>query len=289
MLLELGQRMATAGRRRYAWAILSPLVTAVYSDATLKATVMALRKEFEKPDLPSLVTRETHRRVLPAPLSPALLDVLEAIDRQVAAPLRSNESLGHARATRLDQKTGMGKTFLAIAERLGLEHAHLTRIDELPEPFRLMSDDHLHVVVRSELLVSMSPGEIPALFALALEQGRPGLRLLTQGSLEERQRWTSALLAAAGLISVIDGDVFAAHCDTTARFAEVCAKLKEIDQVLERTPNDYLVQSALFTVRSKLFDHLIKGAREFGLTPAARSAIKAPEQTQLPLDGWADV
>lgn len=204
MLLELGQRMAAAGRRRYAWAILSPLVTAVYSDATLKATVMALRKEFEKPDLPSLVSRETHRRVLPAPLSPALLDVLETIDRQIAAAYRSPESLGHARATRLDQKTGMGKVFLAIAERLGLEHAHLTRIDELAEPFRLMNDDHLHVLVRSELLVSMSPGEIPALFALALEQGRPGLRLFSQGSQEERQRWTAALLAAAGVLNSDD-------------------------------------------------------------------------------------
>jgi Tfp pilus assembly protein PilF len=205
MLLDLGQRMAAAGRRRYAWAILSPLVTAVYSDAGLKATVMALRKEFEKPDLPSLVTRETHRRVLPAPLSAALLDVLEAVDLRVAAPHRTAESLGHARATRLDQKTGMGKTFLAVAERLGLEHAHLTRIDELPEPYRLMSDDHLHVVVRSELLVSMSPGEIPALFALALEQGRPGLRLFTQGSQEDRQRWTAALLTAAGILSA-DGE-----------------------------------------------------------------------------------
>ena len=96
-------------------------------------------------------------------------------------------------------------------------------------------------------------------------------------------------LAAAGLISVIDGDVFAAHCDTMARFAEVCAKLKDVEQALDDTPNGYQVQLVWFTVRSKLFDHLIKGAREFGLTPAARSAIKAPEQTQLPLDGWADV
>ena len=78
-----------------------------------------------------------------------------------------------ARATRLDQKTGMGKAFVAIAERIGIDGAQLTRIDELPETFRLLSDDALHVVVRSELLVSMSPGEILALFALALEQGRP--------------------------------------------------------------------------------------------------------------------
>lgn len=225
MLLEMGQRMAAAGRRRYAWAILSPLVTAVYSDATLKATVMALRKEFEKPDLPSLVNRETHRRVLAAPLNPALLDVLERVDRQVQAPRRAAESLAGARATRLDQKTGMGKAFFAVAERLGIENPQLTRIDELPETFRLLSDDALHVVVRSELLVSMSPGEIPALFALTLEQGRAGLRLFTQGSLEDRQRLSAALLAAAGLGIGDDSDPF---------YAEVAAAVgPEGQQVLQ--------------------------------------------------------
>ena len=224
MLLEMGQRMAAAGRRRYAWAILSPLSAAVYSDATLKATVMALRKEFEKPDLPSLVSRDTYRRVLASPLTPELLEVLERVDRQVQAPRRAAESLAGARATRLDQKTGMGKAFVAIAERIGIDGAQLTRIDELPETFRLLSDDALHVVVRSELLVSMSPGEIPALFALALEQGRPGLRLFTQGGLEDRQRLCAALLAAAG-IGVGD--------DSDPLYAEVAAAVgPEGQQVL---------------------------------------------------------
>lgn len=106
-----------------------------------------------------------------------------------------------------------------------------------------------------------------------------------------KKHWSAigGQLAAAGLISIIDGDVFAAHCDTVARFAEVCEKLQNVEQSLDGTPNGFLVQSAWFTVRSKLFEQLIKGAREFGLTPAARSAIKAPEQQQLPLGGWDDV
>ncbi len=83
--------------------------------------------------------------------------------------------------------------------------------------------------------------------------------------------------------------MFAAHCDTAARFAEVCEKLEEIEGALDRTPNGYEVQSAWFTVRSKLFDQLVKSAREFGLTPAARSAIKEPAQQQLALGAWDDV
>ena len=106
-----------------------------------------------------------------------------------------------------------------------------------------------------------------------------------------RKHWQEigAQLEAAGLISVLDGDVFAAHCDTVARFAEVCDKLKDVEQSLDSTPNGYHVQSVWFTVRSKLYEQLIKGAREFGLTPAARSAIKAPPQQQLPLGGWEDL
>lgn len=106
-----------------------------------------------------------------------------------------------------------------------------------------------------------------------------------------RKHWKEigARLAQAGLISVIDGDVFAAHCDTAARFAEVCGKLDDIEKAVDETPNGYPVQGVWFTVRSKLFEQLVKSAREFGLTPAARSAIKEPSQQQLPLGGWDDV
>lgn len=95
-------------------------------------------------------------------------------------------------------------------------------------------------------------------------------------------------LVAAGLISIVDGDVFAAHCDTVAKFAEVTQKLKRIEDTLDHTPQGYQVQSALFTIRSKLHDQLVKTAREFGLTPSARSGIKDAKQQQLPLggDGW---
>lgn len=96
-------------------------------------------------------------------------------------------------------------------------------------------------------------------------------------------------LVRAGLLSAIDGDVLAAHCDTLAKFAEVSAKLKSIEDCLDQTPTGYAVQHALFTIRSKLHEQLVKTAREFGMTPAARSGIKEPPQGQLPLGGWDDV
>lgn len=93
-------------------------------------------------------------------------------------------------------------------------------------------------------------------------------------------------LVAAGLIAVVDGDVFAAHCDTAAKFGEVTEKLKSVEDMLDSTPQGYEVQAALFTVRNKLLEQLVKTAREFGMTPSARSSIKSPEQGQLQLGGW---
>ena len=96
-------------------------------------------------------------------------------------------------------------------------------------------------------------------------------------------------LVTAGLISVVDGDVFAVHCDTVAKYGEVTRKLKRLEDAIDKTPQGYQVQSVLFTIRSKLHEQLVKTAREFGLTPSARSGIKDTGQGQLPLgggDGW---
>lgn len=96
-------------------------------------------------------------------------------------------------------------------------------------------------------------------------------------------------MVQSGLLSLIDGDVLALHCDSLAKYAEVTAKLKSIEDALDETPQGYVVQSTLFTVRSKLHEQLVKTAREFGMTPAARSGIKEQPQGQLPLGGWDDV
>lgn len=100
-------------------------------------------------------------------------------------------------------------------------------------------------------------------------------------------------LERAGLISVLDGATLTAHCDSVGRYEEVTRRLIDVDEMLEKTPNDFLVQSALFTIRNKLWDQVLRSAQEFGLSPAARSRVKDAGQQQLPLgggdDGWGDV
>lgn len=109
--------------------------------------------------------------------------------------------------------------------------------------------------------------------------------------LKARKHWATLgpELVKTGLLSIIDGDIFALHCDSMAKFEEVTVRLKTLSDMLEKTPNDYQVQSALFTIRSKLHEQIVKTGREFGMTPAGRTSLKTTPQGQLPLDGWDTV
>ncbi|HAV4125095.1 phage terminase small subunit P27 family [Acinetobacter baumannii] len=104
-----------------------------------------------------------------------------------------------------------------------------------------------------------------------------------------RKHWDTLgpKLVQAGLLSVVDGDVFLLHCDNMAAYEEVQEKLQDINSWVATTPNKFEVQSAWLQIRNKLQELIIKTAREFGLTPAARSNVKVNKQQQLDLLGAA--
>ena len=95
-------------------------------------------------------------------------------------------------------------------------------------------------------------------------------------------------LEKVGLIGLVDSAAFAAHCDSVGKYEEVTRKLKSLDDLMDKTPQNYMVQSALFTIRNKLWDQVIKSSTEFGLTPAARSRVKTETPKQPALNGWED-
>ena len=92
-------------------------------------------------------------------------------------------------------------------------------------------------------------------------------------------------LVQAGLLAVVDGDVFGLHCDNMAVYETVMEKLVDIDSWVSKTPNGFEVQAAWLQIRNKVQEQIIRTAREFGLTPAARSSVKVNKQQQLDLLG----
>jgi len=119
----------------------------------------------------------------------------------------------------------------------------------------------------------------------AVDLGMPPCPSWVKGAAKKHWDVLGPKLVQAGLLSVVDGDVFGLHCDNIAAYEQVCEKLKEFDDWIAKTPNGFVIQSAWLQIRNKLQELIIKTAREFGLTPAARSNVKINKQQQQDLFG----
>ena len=195
-LIELGRQLATTGERKWAWCLLSPLMSSTMPDPQLKAMVLELRKEYEKSDNSAALSPTLHATIrhpdVPAPLVEALAS-LPSIGR--ATP----EQMGLTGVSKLDERTAVGKTFAGIAARLGCEGAVLYRVAELGEPFAVLDAPNPSVVVKAELLQLLSVAETNFLFASMLELTRPGVRAVMGLAADERPRMVPALVQAVGL------------------------------------------------------------------------------------------
>ncbi|HAV4225457.1 MULTISPECIES: phage terminase small subunit P27 family [Acinetobacter calcoaceticus/baumannii complex] len=119
----------------------------------------------------------------------------------------------------------------------------------------------------------------------AVDLGMPPCPSWVKGAAKKHWEVLGPKLVQAGLLSVVDGDVFGLHCDNIAAYEQVCEKLTKFDDWIAKTPNDFVIQSAWLQIRNKLQELIIKTAREFGLTPAARSNVKINKQQQQDLFG----
>ena len=117
----------------------------------------------------------------------------------------------------------------------------------------------------------------------AVDLGMPSCPRWVKGEAKKHWDTLGPALVRAGLLSVVDGDVFGLHCDNMAAYEQVSTKLEKLDDWIAKTPNGFEVQSAWLQVRTKLQEMIIKTAREFGLTPAARSSVRVNKQQQLGL------
>ena len=119
----------------------------------------------------------------------------------------------------------------------------------------------------------------------AVELGMPPCPRWIKGAAKKHWDVLGPTLVQAGLMSVVDGDVFSIHCDNVARYADVVEKLDNIESWLASTPNGFEVQAGFVQIRNKLQEQILKTAAEFGLTPKSRSSVKINKQQQLDLLG----
>ncbi len=84
-------------------------------------------------------------------------------------------------------------------------------------------------------------------------------------------------LARLGLLKNADMAAFAAYCEAYSDFEKYTKAIKDTGETFE-TEKGYVGVHPFVALRNKALEKLKQFAAEFGLTPAARSKVRAPEQ-----------
>jgi P27 family predicted phage terminase small subunit len=138
-----------------------------------------------------------------------------------------------------------------------------------------------------------TPGPPRKPTALKLIAGNPGKKSLPKGepkpkieapsqpkhlSAEARAEWDrlAPILVRLKLLSNLDRAAFAAYCQAWARHVEAEEQIAKAS-ALAFTHNGFPIVNPWVTISKQAVDQMCKFLSEFGLTPAARTRISAPE------------
>lgn len=88
-----------------------------------------------------------------------------------------------------------------------------------------------------------------------------------------------------GLITQLDRAEFASYCQHWARWVQAETKLKELGDsgLIDTTPSGYKQMGVWLQISHRAADGMHKSAREFGMTPSARTGFTGRLTPQMPL------
>src|SRR5262249_20633777 len=132
-------------------------------------------------------------------ITPGLWSVLGELDSLITYGAATLEAAGVHQAAKLDNRTAIGKSFSALAEKLGMGDAVLHRASDLAAPYLILDGEPAQIVVRGDLLPLLSPTEITFWLASLLAAARPGARVLSAASPAEAGSLLLAVFTAAGV------------------------------------------------------------------------------------------
>lgn len=141
----------------------------------------------------------------------------------------------------------------------------------------------------------LTPAQLEARRGAQVEVAAPTCPAHIVGAARTEWRRIVPLLVQAGLIAQLDRAAIAQYCQAygewvqlSERACKLAVKKPDKDPGIDVTPSGYKQISVLYQLRDRAADRVLRLAREFGLTPSARSAIGAPAAQQPQLPGLAD-
>ena len=92
---------------------------------------------------------------------------------------------------------------------------------------------------------------------------------------EGRQYWKeiAPILHKNGLLADIDQSIFSLHCDSYGLYIQASKRIKNLETMIDSTPQGHKMQSAIMQIRNKLWEQVMKSGKEFGLSVQSRAGI----------------
>jgi tetratricopeptide (TPR) repeat protein len=224
LAIDFAKILLRDDERRWAWYLLSPMTQMAFPEASLKTTLQDLRKEFEKRDNLAAFTPNLRDTVKDPNESKALNEILEELDNRLTGfGWQTPEDAGATGASRLDERTAPGKLFRQLASSAGMEDAVAWRVQDMPEPIAVLNASPAQVLIRADLVQSLSSSDLAFVMAMGLDMAMPGRRLLLGCSAEDRAKLVPALCTAVGISSVVTplSEKIAALIDDATRLSWV--------------------------------------------------------------------
>jgi P27 family predicted phage terminase small subunit len=96
-----------------------------------------------------------------------------------------------------------------------------------------------------------------------------------------RREWDrlSGELASLGLLTNLDRSALAAYCGAYALWAEATEAIQKFGTMV-KSPSGYPIQSPYVSIANRQAEIMMRIASEFGFTPASRSRISAPSNSE---------
>ncbi len=196
--VELG-RLLLASESRVSWAILSPLLMIRGADEAVKAQLREMRRDHERPPMLVVDAARVDAAWDDADLV-VLRDVLSAVEQQLSLVALVGGDLGTAEVSDVSPHSTIGRSFHAVAERLGVGEIGMVRAGAMRVPVGIARvDGALRLAVRADVFQQMARAEVGFVLGMGAELARPGRRLVGGLAAPSVASAIVGLLASVGL------------------------------------------------------------------------------------------
>ncbi len=282
-VFDLGRLLVAEGRRRWAWAILSPFSEVRKVDREFKSMLREMRKEFDGAEVPVLTDQDYESKVRHPDHVGAVQRLVALLEERYHGWRQGPEAVAGREVSKVGERTGLGRVLTEVSASLGLSGARAWRAEGMDRATAVAwAEEGPQVLVEAEFARRLVQNEVRFVFGHALELCRPGNWMLAVGGPALRKEFFEALRAS--LSGGGSGELFDSLREVLEAEPELAGELESIGWLGEAGAEERYWRAVETTARR--VGLLMAGELHLALRALERMA---GEKTSLQVDTVADL